>query len=271
MTDLGRFDGKPVTLTPDAHLDVKTRLLAPFFPRYQVLRDMGPLPVDLRDPLRNLVMTLDKRFLFLRNLKAGCTSVAQLMYYYSMGDFYPRTIHRARKGIHLARYDWSVIKPVYEAGSATLFTFVREPEKRIYSAFTNFFVDEKNLARRKHWDPMIAHGLDPKGDLSRNFDAFLDYVEHSLAIDPDRTDSHFRPQVLNIAYGKVAYDYIGRLERMNDELRVIFEMGGRPDFPPAEVLDQRFNTSAGKTAPLTPAQRRRVRDIFAADFEAFGY
>lgn len=264
-------DPRPIRLMEDEALTLKTRLLAPFFPRYSVLRQMANLPWETRDPLRNLVMTEDRKFLFLRNLKAGCTSIAQMMHYYTTGSFYPRTIHRARTGLHLARYDWAKIKPVFDARSAFLFTFVREPEARIYSAFTNFFVDEKNLARRKHWEPLIAHGLEPGGDLSRNFDAFLDYVEHCLSVDPLRTDSHFRPQVYNIAYEQISYSFIGRLEQIDTDLPKAFEMGGRPGFPPAQAMGQRFNKSAPRSPDLTPAQRQRVRKMFAADFEAFGY
>ncbi|MGB8623973.1 MAG: sulfotransferase family 2 domain-containing protein [Paracoccaceae bacterium] len=262
---------KPVYLNPLEHDDLVTRLLAPFFPRYRVLRALDAYPASLRGPLRNLVMTLDRKFLFLRNLKCGCTSISQLMYYYSMGAFYPRHIHRARKGVHLARYDWREIEPVYKNHDAVVFTFSRDPEARAYSAFTNFFVDQNNLATHNHMEGMRAHGFSEDRPESENFDVFLDYVEHGLEIDPLRTSAHFRPQVINIAYGQVDYDFIGKLERIETDLPHVFEMGGRPGFPPPDVLSQRFNSSQAERAPLSEAQRRRVRDIFAADYEAFGY
>ena len=130
----------PVYLNSLEFTDLKTRVLAPFLPRYKVLKAMNDLPVALRGPMRDLVMTLDEKFLFLRNAKCGCTSIAQLMFYYSNEAFYPRSIHRAAKGIYLSRYHWPRIKPVLDGDKAFLFTFVREPEARAWSAFTNFFV-----------------------------------------------------------------------------------------------------------------------------------
>lgn len=266
-----RDKGLPLCMMHNEGLDLKTRLLAPFFPRYKSTLAARKMPDEMRTIMQNLVMTEDRRFLFLRNQKAGCTSIAQLMYAYTTGDFYSRTIHRARTGIHLARYDWDLIQSVYQAGTATLFTFVRDPESRVYSSFRNFLVDRSNLALRKHWQPLLANGYDPDGDHVRNFDVFLDYIERCLDLDPYLTDTHFRPQVLNIAFGKIDYDFIGRLENIGHDLPRVFALGGRPEFPPAEIMDHRFNASQVKPAPLTPEQRKRVRQIFAADYEAFSY
>lgn len=261
----------PLYLNPIEFTDLKTRLLAPFFPRYKVLKQMNDLPAPLRAPMRDLVMTLDGKFVFLRNAKCGCTSVAQLMYYYSNGSFYPRSIHRAQKGVYLSRYHWGRIQPVLEAQSAFLFTFVRDPEARAWSAFTNFFVDEKNIARHNHMPGMKALGYGPENSLSRNFDIYLDYLEACMAVDPMRTSTHFRPQVLNIAHEHLKFDFIGKLENIETDVRKLFELGGKPDFPPSEVMAQRFNKSAPRRPDLTPAQRARIREIFAADYEAFGY
>ncbi|MCV2881016.1 sulfotransferase family protein [Actibacterium sp. XHP0104] len=252
--------------------DLKTRLLAPFAPRYRVLRQLRAEPRDMRMPLRDLVMTPDRKFLFLRNAKAGCTSIAQILYYYATGEFFPRSIHRAQKGVLLSRYHWADIKPVLASGQPCLFTFVRDPEARAYSAFTNFFVDQKNIARHNHMPAMTALGFDPgKGD-SRNFDIYLDYLEACLEADALRTSTHFRPQVMNICFGKLAYDFIGKLENIAEDLPRVFEMGGAPGFPPSEVMNARFNPSKAKRPPrLSPPQRARIRKIFEADYQAFGY
>ncbi|TCM86532.1 sulfotransferase family 2 domain-containing protein [Rhodovulum steppense] len=262
---------KRVYLNPLSAASPLTRALAPFFPRYRSLLALEAYPEHLRGPLRNLVMSTDRRILFLRNLKCACTSVAQLLYYYSEGRFYPRSIHRATRGVYLARYWWSEIEPVYQAHSAFLFTLTRSPQARAWSGFTNFFVDASNIARHNHMGPMRDHGYDPAHGESYNFDVFLDYIEHSLAIDPLQTSAHFRPQVFNIAFGEIPYDHIGKVETLADDLRVIFERAGAPGFPPKELIEQRFNRSEAPRTPLTPAQRRRVRTIFARDYEAFGY
>lgn len=277
MRNSQHFMGSDVTELPlylndiDSN-DVKTRLLAPFAPRYRVLRQLRAEPPELRLPYRDLVMTPDRKFLFLRNAKAGCTSIAQILYYYGTGSFYPRSIHRAQSGVLLSRYHWSKVKPVLEAGRAFLFTFVRDPEARAYSAFTNFFVDQKNIARHNHMPALQALGYSADNPVSRNFDIYLDYLEACLDADPVRTSTHFRPQVLNIAYGALSYDFIGKLENIAEDLPKVFELGGAPGFPPTDVMNARFNPSMAQRPPeLTDGQRRRIRTIFAADYAAFGY
>lgn len=248
-----------------------TRALALVFPRYRSHLAIARYPENLHGPLRNMILTTDRKFLFVRNLKCACTSVAQVMYYYGQGRFYPRSIHRAQKGILAARYHWSEVEPVWKAGAAYTFSFTRHPENRAYSAFTNFFVDKSNIAKHNHWGPMKDHGYDKARGESYNFDVFLDYVAHTMEISPLRTSAHWRPQVLNIGYGRIDYDFIGKVENLNADIQTVFEQGGAPGFPPSEVLEARFNRSAAKKPPLTEAQRARIRTLFAADYEAFAY
>jgi hypothetical protein len=247
------------------------RALALVFPRYRAHLAIARYPEALHGPLRNMILTTDRKCLFVRNLKCACTSVAQMMYFYGEGRFYPRSIHRAQKGILAARYHWHAVEPVWKAGTAFTFTFTRHPENRAYSAFTNFFVDKSNIATHNHWGPMQDHGYDEGRGVSYNFDVFLDYVAHTMEISPLRTDAHWRPQVLNIGYGRIDYDFIGKVENLNADIQTVFERGGAPGFPPREVLEARFNRSEAKKPPLTKAQRVRIRTLFAADFEAFAY
>lgn len=266
-----RMTKPPPYLTPDEGDAPLTRLLAPVLPRYRQLRALQEMPLALRGPCRNLILSHDRRLLFLRNQKCACTQTVQLMVHRATGAFWRGNVHRANRGILPARYRWTEIRPVLEAGSAYLFTFVRDPERRAHSAFRNFFVDRANLARTKHLPAMRARGYDPDRGAERNFDVFLDYVEECLALDPLRTDTHFRRQVDNIAFGKLPHDRIGRVESYARDIVEIHEAAGIAGFPPPELLAMRFNPSAPAASPPTPAQRARIRRIWAADYEAFGY
>jgi len=262
----------PITLDPVAYDTWLNRALAPFFPRYRVLLALAQEPAHLRGPLRNLVLSHDHRLLFLRNQKCACTQTTQLLYAYgNNGKFYHGNVHRADHGIRSGRYRWPEIKPVFEAHSAFLFTFVRHPESRAHSAFRNFFVDQKNIARRKHLGPMQAHGYDPARGESYNFDVFLDYVGNSLALDPIATDSHWRLQVDNIAFNDIRFDLIGRVETFDADICSVFKRAGITGFSPDAGLEQRFNRSKSARAAVTPAQRNRIEALYGADYQAFGY
>lgn len=266
MTDMDVF------LAPLDQDTLLTRVLAPFFPRYKVLMDLQREPARLRSPYRNLILSHDKRLMFLRNQKCACTQTTQFLYAYGNGGrTYNGNVHRADKGIFAARYRWPVIKPVLLAHDAFVFTFVRDPVARAVSAFRNFFLDQDNIARHKHLGPMRAHGFDPAAAAERNFDVFLDYVAHTLAIDPLRCDTHWRLQVDNIAFNDLTFDMIGRVETYNADIGRAFAAIGRPDFPPTTLLTQRHNPSRPSDFAATPPQRARIAEIYAADYEAFHY
>ena len=264
--------GKSVFLAPDDYNTTVTRLLAPFFPRYRVLRALAKEPAHLRSSYRNFILSHDKRLLFLRNQKCACTQATQLLYAYANnGKSYHGNVHRANKGIFPARYNWELIKPVLSSHSAFTFTFVRHPVDRAVSAFRNFFVDKANIARHKHVPHMEAHGYTAENSNTRNFDVFLDYVEHTLLIDPVRCDTHWRLQVDNIAFPDVSYDLIGRVETFDADIVRVFQSVGRSDFLTPELLTPRHNRSTQGSFHANAAQKKRIASIFARDYEAFGY
>jgi hypothetical protein len=265
-------DDRPVFLAPMQHNALLTWALAPFFPRYKVLQDLEKEPAHLRGTLRNLIMTEDRRFLYLRNQKCACTQTTQILYAYGhKGETYPGNVHRANEGIVPARYRWRDIKPVFEGHMSFFFTFVRDPEVRLLSAFRNFFVDNTNLARRKHLGPMTAHGYDPAKPAGYNFDVFLDYIAHTFDVDRTNCDTHWRLQVDNIGWRDIRYDFIGRVERYEADIAHVFAAGGVTGFPPPALLQRRENRSSGARFAISPEQRARIHLIYAPDYEAFGY
>jgi Sulfotransferase family len=262
----------PIFLAPIEGQGLLTSLLAPFFPRYRVLKQLQTEPAHLRGSYRNLILSHDKRLLFMRNQKCACTQTTQFLYAYgNQGKTYKGNVHRADRGIYPARYRWSVIKPVLAKQDAFLFTFVRDPVTRATSAFRNFFLDHDNIARHKHLGPMHAHGFDPLKAADYNFDVFLDYITHTFDVDALRCDTHWRLQIHNIAFADLRYDLIGRVESYNTDIARVFAAVERPDFPPATLLAQRHNPSRPTDFVPSAAQRARIVQTYAADYQAFGY
>jgi hypothetical protein len=135
-------DTREVFLAPDIKATPLSRVLAPFFPKYLVLGALESEPEHLRHVYRNMVLSHDRKLLFVKNHKAACTSTTQILHHYAHGTFYKGNVHRAeRTKIRIGRYHWPEIAPVLKAHSAYLFTFVREPEKRVLSALTVLFTN----------------------------------------------------------------------------------------------------------------------------------
>ncbi len=260
---------KPVFLEPMRHSTLGRRFLTPFYAEYQVLDALEKEPPSLRDALRELVLSHDYRFLYLRNQKCASTLTVQLLYAWGAGgETYPGDIHRANSVIIPARYRWLDIKPIHEAHMSYLFTFVRNPEARLISAFRDLFLEATDIDGRLHYKAMKAHGYDPDRDAGYNFDVFLDYVAHSLELDRHATDRHWRMQVDNIGWREIDYDFIGRVENFAADIAQVFQAGGAGDFPPPGLIAPSGTEPA---LDITPGQRARIRQLYAADYEAFGY
>jgi hypothetical protein len=216
-------------------------------------------------------MTDDRKFVFVKNSKAGCTTIAQLMYHYCHGKFFKGSVHRTRDGLRQGITYWMDYETASLSRSAFTFTFVRHPETRLLSAFKNFFVDWKNRSARIHFHSLRRRGFDEAGELARNFDVFLDYVDESLSKDALRTDRHWRLQVLNTGYGLIDYQFIGKVENFDRDIQEVFSLAGVPAPPTKDCLAIRFNRSAHHDFTISKTQRRRIERLFAEDYEAFGY
>lgn len=106
------------------------------------------------------------------------------------------------------------------------------------------------------------------------FERFLDYLRSDLAHHAERpVDSHFRPQVLNLRPGLYRPDLLGRCEDLPGFFREVAERLGRrlPEGAVAAAPRNRGGADADRAAWVTAAGRRLAAEVFAADYERFGY
>jgi hypothetical protein len=98
------------------------------------------------------------------------------------------------------------------------------------------------------------------------FDEFVDALE---AQDPIDLDPHWRPQHLNLMHGVVELDYVGRLETFGADLERVRDLAGMPKVP-LEVRNRR-PTVADSLFDGRLDLLRRVGEVYARDFELYGY
>ena len=136
-----------------------------------------------------------------------------------------------------------------------LFTCVRNPFARALSAYLDKVVPTDRRAF-----PELPDG----GSLS-----FEDFLRAVATYRPYQLDDHFRPQHINLNYPRIAYDAIYFLEAPAALAEVVGNVA--PGFrleryaPHARGAVEKLRTHYnGTTEGL-------VREIYAIDFEAFGY
>ncbi|MBV1903572.1 MAG: sulfotransferase family protein [Marinosulfonomonas sp.] len=218
-----------------------------------------------------LVSLQGSSVVLVKNSKAGCTTLAQIMYFSKTGRFLEQQIHKDTQVLIQGRMNALANLDRVRNGNGFIITSVRHPETRTYSAFRNLILDGTNRSGHKHAKAIRKFGFDPTKPEEFNFDVFLDYVDRSLQLDRYKTDRHWREQCINTAIDRIDYDLISRLESLSDDLPRILDILRIPKTDWNKIKDARFNRSPRSDNIGTPRQRLRIQRLYKADYEAFGY
>ena len=161
-----------------------------------------------------------------------------------------------------AEHPMEVCYPVNQYRDYFKFAFVRNPWDRLVSCWFNKIIDrevppEPGVVR---WDQMGSETLKRLSD----FHNFVDYVE---TLDVDTCDIHLRSQSRLVDLNHI--DYLGRFERLDADIGVIFE---HLRLPCSELGTK--NQSQGRKgyhAYYDDGLARRVGHIYRRDVQIFGY
>lgn len=256
-------------MEPIPRAKIKHRLLKPFIRKYAEKAAFFEYPAEERVIFPHVTLTKDGRYAFIKNSKAGCTTVANLLWLRDNGEEYDGNIHHAPSGRLSSHADLVKIRTAME--SAFLFSVVRNPARRAVSGFFNFFIERTNNQAHLHWEPIVGYGFLHKDDLSYKFDIFLDYIEASMAIARIDMDRHFRPQHINIGADVFALDYIARLERLQEDLNRIGELAEAPLPGLSSLSRSRRNKSGASEFTPSAMQTRRLEKLYERDYQLYGY
>ncbi len=246
-------------------------IFSPFSRHYNKKLNVARTPLADRIVLDHMVSTKIPKLVFTKNSKAACTSVAHAMYLVSTGSQYDGKIHQEAEILSQGRSHWNNSLARRGMPDYKSFTFVRHPIDRLESAFRNFVIERRNLSLIYHAAGFEAFGYSKDKSENENLDAFLDYVEASLAASRLRTDRHWRRQVDNIGWGRFDYDFIGKVENLQEDLRKLFGMAGVDQKASEHASSIRENASRTSEGIANKAQCARIRTLYVEDFEAFGY
>jgi hypothetical protein len=137
------------------------------------------------------------------------------------------------------------------------FSVVRNPYSRFVSAYLN------KVKRHFAWQKTSKRfGMPPKP--RPTIDKFVDVVKEA---DPFDMDPHFRPQHINLMRGFIPLDFVGYLEDM-DTVAAFFARHG------FTIESNKMNSTSSServTDLLTLKAVETIQEVFATDFEIFGY
>lgn len=226
--------------------------LRSYYPDGAYTRRLQPLP--------------DHRCIYVKNPKAGTSTVLLWLYRIHTGDhgFQPdSSIHAEHTLPRPKEVGLSTVARMLN-GDAIRFTFVRDPIKRVESAYRDKILRHRRYRGRAHLQRLLGLPEDPRQDIT--LDQFVAALEMQ---DPIRMDPHWRPQHLNLMHPLITYDVIGRLESFSADLARVRELTGMP-WAPVDVQSA-TRQSASSLLAGHPALLRKVREIYAEDFALYGY
>ena len=138
------------------------------------------------------------------------------------------------------------------------FTFVRNPESRLLSAY-NFLKSGGMNENDRAWAAKYVMPFD-------TIDAF---VRNSLVRPEVFNAVHFRPQVdflRDPRTGKLGVDFVGRFETIGADFKAICQhLGIERDLP------HENKTRSVDRSVLSMSSAAMIRRIYEADFDALGY
>jgi len=239
--------------------------------------------VDIyRDPWRPLRFISPKGFniVYVNNPKSACTTIQNIIYFLVHNKFPEVDISVHQEKSDMIAYwknenDQAYFKDLFASGKETLFTFVRNPFKRSFSAFYDKIV----LTYDINYAPLREElknnfGLDMTDwqmKLEKGYDLFLEYLFSLIEKYGYIKDPHFAPQIQNIRFGEIPYDVIGKVESFKEDLLVVFDKAGIQvvDYSIFDFLTHTTKDEAYKNYKLTSKQRDMVYKLYAEDFDAF--
>jgi hypothetical protein len=222
--------------------------------------------------------------------KAACTTIKNLLYYIKTSEWHPDPldIHQGirLKGQLLRNREFMLHRQESQFDRPFMvFTFVREPGRRVYSTFVEkFWATGKYSFKpfRKHLQqhfgytlPPLENGRSSIEEVRNGFKQFLRFAELNLAgqtvIPPN---AHWASQFQRVRKLKPAdyTSFIGRVESFASDMSFVLSKAGWSDL---SITGKRFNEG-----PKAPFDFEAVMDdeiaaiiarIFADDYLAFGY
>ncbi|MGV8986687.1 MAG: sulfotransferase family protein [Cypionkella sp.] len=211
---------------------------------------------------RSLRGNQDFNFVYLNNPKVACSSIKTALWS-QIQNVLPLSIKNEHM-IEGSPFEDNPAKLAW-AENAYVFSVVRNPFTRIVSAY----LDKIKKREIYQWEPFARrHGLPVNETIS--FDLFIEL----MATDkPEQCDPHWCPQVLGLLHPEMAPNFVGQLERMDQDFAEILKRV----FPERSIpVIRRSVHATGASEGFVPyfadaATEARVRAYYAQDFAIYGY
>ena len=240
--------------------------------------DQNPLPK--RQKLGQLLIDDDNKFIYCAVPKAGSTPMKRTLF--SLRNDSDKLLSKRGFSVHIPTL-WKHMKDYNESEISKRlethfkFLFVREPFKRLLSAYEDKFFG-KNRIYTNGYRKMIVKAYRPQDEeevgTKTNNVTFTEFLKFIVTSSNYLTrDDHWR-QYEHLCFPcTFKFDFIGHFETLADDAAYMLKKAGiddRVSFPP--VRSSRAKSDLITYYSQVPHEIIfKVREVFRSDFEMFGY
>ncbi|MEO0731975.1 MAG: sulfotransferase family protein [Bacteroidota bacterium] len=230
--------------------------------------------VPAEDFRNNLLISPRYGYAFLNNPKVACTTIRKLLIDAERGAVRPFA-DRA-PSLHYKEFlpffnAWQIegLASWLAASDHFTFCFVRNPFTRLLSGYLDKIV--RGESQRMNILKALGREDEPTAAIS-----FSTFVRTVCAMPVMEQDPHWRVQYYHTCQAGIAFDFVGRFENLEADLRIVARRLGIEAF----ITEETFGQGSRQHATGAGAQLREyytselvdcVREAFAPDFAAFGY
>jgi len=216
-------------------------------------------------------VSIEHRFLFVNNPKAGCTKVKKLLQALSGFDV-PEDVGaiHGRNGVGFVKsiMDYSLSEQIYllESPDVCRFSFVRNPYERTLSAYRSKVVGPKKYGFIQE-DLISIRTTDETG-----LPSFQEFVDFVFKQDDTIRDIHWKSQYADLHFDKINYNYVGRFEFFQRDLHTLL-VKLKADEKLFSSISKVENASAGITMEeaYSVDLRAKINSMYDIDFKTFNY
>lgn len=249
---------------------LKAKIFSPISKRHKLRYAIGLEPEPIRRVFADCIMSNDKKLLFTKNSKAGCTSISQMLVHYSTGEF-SSAVHEKSDGAFSGEADYHNIRRGFDSDSTYCFTMVRNPLNRFKSAFINILLDKNNGAFLANRLALVERGYKDEGDINYNLEVFVDFVEEALSDTRLYCDPHWREQHINIGCKYLPYNFVAKLENFNNDMQHVFTAAGLESYLSTIDTNKKYNPSTPLELNIPTNLKRKIEKLYEKDYGIFEY
>ncbi len=209
-----------------------------------------------------LAISTTQRYVYARMRKSANSTVISSLYNAEnnnkvtrLGDIQIIKDNYFTKPGELSKFDLKNLDSYFK------FTIVRNPYSRILSAYLDK-IENRDRPKRK----IVTKFLNKQQHDEITLSEFLDFLENGGL----RKNAHWAPQADFLVFPVDQYDYIGKLENLQQDLTKILAIIYKKNCPIISVNEHKTDSN-NQTKKLSLSDKRRIYNLYMGDFKNFNY